>query len=83
LLATSLDEHQLTEFAAVRLLAKVISSSLIIGAITARLTIFVLKMIPTTYTNIIITGLVLAYGGLYLLAYVFMCQGTLLYYLPR
>jgi hypothetical protein len=47
------------------------------------LTIFVLKMIPTTYTNIIITGLVLAFGGLYLLAHVFMCQGTLLYYLPR
>ena len=81
--AASLDEHQLTDFGAIGLLAKVISSGLIVGVIMARLTIFVLKMIPTTYTNIIITGLELAYGGLYLLAYVFMCQGTLLYYLPR
>jgi CPA1 family monovalent cation:H+ antiporter len=81
--AASLDEHQLTDFGAIGLLAKVISSGLIVGVIMARLTIFVLKMIPTTYSNIIITGLVLAYGGLYLLAYVFMCQGTLLYYLPR
>ena len=80
---SALDEHQLTDFGAIGLLAKVISSGLIVGVIMARLTIFVLKMIPTTYTNIIITGLVLAYGGLYLLAYVFMCQGTLLYYLPR
>jgi CPA1 family monovalent cation:H+ antiporter len=71
LLATSLDEHQLTEFAAVRLLAKVISSSLIIGAITARLTIFVLKIIPATFTNIIITCLVIAFGGFYLVVHIF------------
>jgi len=77
LLAVALGEHQVTGLGGIGLLAKVMIGGLLVGAVLAKLAIFVLKIIPATSANFTVTSLALAYGSFYLAEHILHVSGII------
>ena len=77
LLAIALGEHKVTGLSGIWLLAKVMVGGLLVGAVLAKIAIFVLKIIPATSANFTVTSLALAYGSFYLAEHIFHVSGII------
>ncbi|GAC21955.1 monovalent cation:H+ antiporter, CPA1 family [Paraglaciecola arctica BSs20135] len=77
LLAIALGEHQVTGMGGVWLLVKVMLGGSLVGAVLAKLAIFILKVIPATSANYTVTSLALAYGSFYLAEHILNLSGII------